>query len=154
MTAILCIALTLAAAVTTAVLAARHRPGRRVACDPIAQAFRGRGFRQFDAHLERVAREELQRLERELARYLAGRAGHVVDVSKAPHGVALELSDGRRLALGGISARTVELINCRAPEDMLRPARLDRDVFSYRLLLRAATGAEINVYARNITLAV
>jgi hypothetical protein len=153
MPAILCIALALAVAVTTAVLAARHRPWRRAACDPLAQAFRGREFRRFDAHLENVACEELRRLEGELARYLAGRVGHIVVVLKAPHGVALELSDGRRLALRGISSRTVELINCRAPRETLRPEGLDRDVFSYRLLLRGAAGAEISVYARNITLA-
>ena len=153
MPALLFPALALAAAVTTAVLAARHRRGRRAARDPMAQAFRGREFRQFDAHLETVACEEGQRLEKELARYLTGRAGHVVVVWESPHGVALELSDGRRLALRGISTRTVELINRRAPRDMLRPATFDRDIFSCRLLLRGAAGAEISVYARNITLA-
>jgi hypothetical protein len=153
MSATLYIALVLGATVMTAVLAARHRRGRRAARDPMAQAFRGREFRQFDAHLETVACEERQRLEGELADYLAGRAGHVVVVSKARHGVALELSDGRRLALRGISARTVELIDYRAPRDMLRPADLNRDIFSYHLLLRGAAGADINVHARNITLA-
>lgn len=153
MPALLYIVLALAAAVTTTVLATRHRRGRRAACDPVAQAFRWREFRQFDAHLKSVACEELHRLENELVRYLAGRAGHVVVVWKASNGVALELSDGRRLALRGISTRTVELINRRAPREMLRPATFDRDVFSCRLLLRGAAGAEISVYARNITLA-
>lgn len=153
MLTILCIALAFAAAVTASVLAAKYRPVRRAACDPIAQAFRRREFREFDAHLEAVACEERHRLEGEVARYLAGRAGHVVVVWKAPHGVALELSDGRRLALRGISARTVELISRRASRDMLRPERVGRDAFSYRLLLRGAAGSEINVYARNITLA-
>jgi hypothetical protein len=147
------IALAFAATVTASVLAARYRPVRRAGGDPIAQAFRRREFREFDAHLEAVACEERRRLENETTRYLADRAGHVVVVSKAPHGVALVLSDGRRLALRGISARTVELISHHATLDMLRPETVGRDAFSYRLLLRGAAGTEINVYARNITLA-
>jgi hypothetical protein len=153
MIAILNAALALAAAVTISVLIARYRRGRRTAPNPLAQAFRGREFRQFDAHLEAVACDERRRLEGELARYLAGSAGYVVVVSRGPHGIALELSDGRRLALGGITPRTFELINRRGPMDMLRPESLDRGPFSYRLLLRGAVGAEINVYARNIALA-
>ena len=150
---LLCIPLAFAAAATAFVLAAQYRAGRRAAGDPIARAFGGREFRQFDAHLEAVACQERRRLEGEVARYLAGRAGHVVVVWKVPHGVALELSDGRRLALRGISARTVELIGRHASLDMLRPERIGRDAFSWRLLLRGAAGAEINVYARTITLA-
>ena len=150
MLAILHTALALAAAVTISVLTARYRRWRRTACNPVAQAFRGREFRQLDAHLEAVACEERRRLEEELARYLAGRAGHVLAVSKGPDGIALELSDGCRLALGGVSPRTIELINRRGSMDVLRPESLDHDAFSYRLLLRGAAGAEINVYARSI----
>jgi hypothetical protein len=153
MLVILCVALALAAAVTISVAAVRYRSVRRAAQDPMAQAFGERQLRQLDAHLEAVACEELRRLERELARYLAGRAGHVVVVWRGPHGIALELSDGRHLALRGISARTVELIDGRARMDMLRPESLDRDAFSCRLLLRGADGTYINVYARNAALA-
>ena len=142
-----------AAAVTVSVLTARYRRRRRRVGNPLARAFAGREFRQFDAHLETVACEEHRRLEEELARYLAGRAGYVVVVSEGPHGIALELSDGRCLVLGGIGRRTAELINCRGPMDMLRPESLDRDTFSYRLLFRGAAGAEVSVYARNVALA-
>ncbi|MDT4902857.1 MAG: hypothetical protein QOF92_2424 [Pseudonocardiales bacterium] len=139
--------------IAVVVLAATYLHARRRARNPIARAFGGREFRRFDAHLEGVAREELRLIEQNLARYLAGRAGHVVVVSKAPQGVALELSDGRRLALRGISSRTVQMLNSRAPIDMLRPASLHRDAFSYRLLLRGAAGTETKIYARNIALA-
>jgi hypothetical protein len=150
MLAILPTALALAAAVTISVLTARYWRGRRTACNPVAQAFRGREFRHLDAHLEAVACEERRRLERELALYLAGRAGYVVAVSKGPDGIALELSDGCRLALGGVSPRTIDLIDRRGLMDVLRPESLYRDAFSYRLLLRGAAGTEINVYARSI----
>ena len=149
----LCTALMLTAAVTTAVLDARYGPARHAPPNLMAQVFRRREFRQLDMHLEAVASEERRRLEAELVRYVAGRAGHVVVVRKAPHGIALELSDGRQLAIRGVSPRTVELIDCRARTDILRPERLDRDAFSYRLLLRGAAGAHIKVYARNVALA-
>jgi hypothetical protein len=151
MPVILCFALI--AAVTTSVLARRHRQMRRARSNPIARAFRGREFRQFDAYLETVAREELRRMDEDLARYLAGSAGYVVVVSRAPNGIELELSDGRRLALRGISSHTVELLNRRAPVDMLRPETLDRDALSCRLLLRGQAGAELKVFARMIALA-
>jgi hypothetical protein len=141
-----------AALVATAAIAARCRQARYAARNPIAQAFRMREFDEFDAHLEAVAREEHRRLEKELARYLAGRAGHVVVISVAPNGISLELSDGRRLALRGISRRTVELLNRCAPVDMLQPESFDRDAVSDRLLLRGLAGAEIEIYARNIAL--
>ena len=149
----LCIALTLTAAVTAAVLDARYRPARRAAPNLLTQVFGRREFRQLDMHLEAVAAEERRHVEAELARYVAGRAGHVVVVRKAAHGIALELSDGRHLALRGISPRTVELIDRRARTDILRPESVDRDAFSYRLLLRGAAGAHIKVYARNVALA-
>jgi hypothetical protein len=150
---ILCIAMALAATATTFAIAARYRQTRHAAREPMAQALGVREFGALDAHLEAVALDELGRLERELARYLAGRAGHVVVISKAPNGIALELSDGRRLALRGISRRTFELLHRAAPVHLLRPESFDRDAFTYRLLLRGLTGAEIKVYARNIALA-
>lgn len=149
MTLVLCIAGPVAT-----LLAVGHRRKRRAARDPLTQVFRARELRQLDAHLEEVAREERRRLESELARYLAGRAGHVVLVLKAPNGIALELSDGRRLALRGISYRNVEMLHRRAPVDMLRPECVDRDAGVYGLLLRGPAGKEVKVYARNIALAV
>jgi hypothetical protein len=148
----LCIALMLAA-VTTAVLGARQRPAGRTARNPMAQVFPRRELRQLDMRLEAVACDERRRLEAKFARYVAGRAGHIVVVRKAPYGIALELSDGRHLALRGISPRTVALIDRHARTDMLRPESLDRDAFSYRLLLRGTAGAHIKVYARNVALA-
>jgi hypothetical protein len=153
MLVILCAALTLTAAVTASVATVRYRSVRRAARNPMAQAFGERQLRQLDAHLETVECEELRRLEGELAHYLAGHAGHVVVVWRGSHGIVLELSDGRRLALRGISARTVELIDGRARMGMLRPESLDRDAFSCRLLLRGADGTGIDVYARNVAIA-
>ena len=153
MVVILIAAIALAVTMPTVILAARYPQQRRKARNPMEQAFRRREFRRLDAHLEAVARDELHRLENELARYLAGRAGHVVVVSKAPDGIALELSDGRRLALRGISSRFVELLTHRVPRDMLRPESLERDAASYRLLLRGHAGPTIRVYARNVALA-
>src|SRR2546421_1732650 len=137
-----CIATALVAIATSAI-AARYRQKRRAARDPMARAFRARELAELDAHLEAVAREEIRRLEDELARYLSGRAGHVVVISKAPNGVALELSDGRRLALRGISLRTIELLNRSSPMDILSPESFDRDGLSCRLLLRGIAGAKI-----------
>jgi hypothetical protein len=149
----LCIALTLTAVVTTAVLNARYRRARQAAPNLVTQVFGRREFRQLDMYLEAVAAEERRHVEAELARYVAGRTGHVVVVRKTPLGIALELSDGRHLALRGISPRAVELIDRRARTDILRPESLDRDAFSYRLQLRGAGGAHIKVYARNVALA-
>jgi hypothetical protein len=150
---ILFMAMAFVAIAITALGVARRRRARRPARDPMTQVFRGREFRRFDAHLEVVAQEECRRLERDLARYLAGRAGHVVVVSKVRDGIALELSDGRRLALGGISLRTVELLNRRTQFGLLRPESVHRDTLSCRLLLRGAAGGEIGIYARNVALA-
>jgi hypothetical protein len=148
----LIIAVALVGTATSAAIVARYRQARYAARNPLAQAFRMRDFDELDAHLEAVALEENRRLENELARYIAGNAGHVVVISTAPNGVALELSDGRRLALRGISRRTVELLNRCAPMDMLHPSSYHRDAVSYRLLLRGLAGAEIEIYARNIAL--
>jgi hypothetical protein len=153
MLVILCVAIVLVATVTTSVKGAGIRRARRTARNPMAQVFRRREFRQLDVHLEAVAREEIRRLEQDFARYLAGRAGYVVVVAKAPNGIALELSDGRRLALHGISRRTVELLTRCAPADMLRPESFVYDAVYYRVLLRGHAGTEIKVYARNIALA-
>jgi hypothetical protein len=153
MLVIVYIAVALIATATTSAIAARYRRRLHLARNPMAQAFRVREYGEFDAHLEAVARDELRRLEEEFARYLAGSTGHVVVISKAPNGVALELSDGRRLALRGISRRTHELLNRCARMDILRPASFDRDAVSCRLLLRGLGGAEVEIHARDIALA-
>jgi hypothetical protein len=143
-----CVAMALAAGALTR----RRRQRRRAADDPLLRVFRRREFVALDTHLEAVARVELRRLDDELARYLAGRAGYVVDVSTTPRGTALELSDGRRLALRGISRRTLELLGRRTKQDMLRPWSFGRDALSCRLLLRGPAGAEIEIYARDAAL--
>jgi hypothetical protein len=115
--------------------------------------FRAPDLRELDARLDKIALEELRYLERKLARYVASDVGHVLIISRSPHGIALELSDGRRLALGGVSQRTRKLLTQRAAGDKLRPAHVHRDAFSYRLLLRGRAGSEIEVHARHIALA-
>ncbi|MDX6236788.1 MAG: hypothetical protein QOG10_1603 [Kribbellaceae bacterium] len=121
--------------------------------DPLDHPIRTPELRELDARLEQIALEELRRLERQLARYVASEVGHVLMISRSPHGIALELSDGRRLALGGVSQRTRHLLAQRAAGDKLRPAHVHRDAFSYRLLLRGLAGAEIEIHARQIALA-
>jgi hypothetical protein len=153
MLTILCIAMALIAIVTTAALATRYRQRRHVARNHMARAFPVREFGKFDAHLEAVAQDELRRLEEELVRYLAACSGYVVDISKTPNGIALELSDGRRLALGGTSRRTRELLDHLAPGDMLQPAGFHRDAVSCRLSFRRLGGTKIEIHARNIALA-
>jgi hypothetical protein len=126
---------------------------RRATGDPLAHPIRTPELRELDARLNEIALEELRRLERQLAHYVASDVGHVLVISRSPHGIALELSDGRRLALGGVSQRTRHMLTRRAAGDKLRPAHVHRDAFSYRLLLRGLAGAEIEVHARQIALA-
>jgi hypothetical protein len=152
---ILCFALTLLATLT-AYRFTRRRRRRERRCtvpDVLAQAFPAREMRELDAHLEEIALHELLRLEREVARYLTGTVGYVVTISKSTHGIALDLSDGRRLTLAGVSSRTLQLLIRRTSEDMLLPAHVHRDVFSYRLRLRGRAGADFDIHARKIALA-
>jgi hypothetical protein len=150
---ILCLALTLLATHTTYRLTRRRRERRRTVPDTLAQAFPPREMRELDAHLEEIARRELQRLEREVEHYLTGAVGYVVTIHRWPDGIAFELSDGRRLALAGVSRRTLHLLVRRTAEDLLQPTHVHRDVFSYRLRLRGQAGTDIDIYARNIALA-
>ncbi|HEY0689488.1 MAG TPA: hypothetical protein VGD71_10635 [Kribbella sp.] len=149
---ILCIAMVVLVTDATYWLAGGPRR-RRAANDSLEHPFRAPELRKLDARLDEIALEELRRLERQLAHYVASEVGHVLMISRSPHGIALELSDGRRLALGGVSQRTRNQLTQRASWDKLRPAHVQREAFSYRLLLRGLTGAEIEVHARHIALA-
>ncbi|MCW2767477.1 MAG: hypothetical protein JWO11_3436 [Nocardioides sp.] len=126
---------------------------RRAARDPLTRVFHAGELRELDAHLDRIAVAEVRRLDANVVRYVAGDVGHVVVVSQSPHGIALGLSDGRRLALGSVSRSTLKLLMRRVTDDKLRPARVDRDSLSYRLLLRGEAGAEIEVCTRRLALA-
>jgi hypothetical protein len=149
---ILCVAMIVLVTDATYWLAGGSRR-RRAAGDSLERPFRARELRELDARLDEIALEELRRLERKLAQYVASEVGHVLMISRSPYGVALELSDGRRLALGGVSQRTRNQLTQRASWDELRPAHVHREAFSYRLLLRGRAGAEIEVHARHIALA-
>jgi hypothetical protein len=129
------------------------RRRRSAARNPLTQVFQPRELRELDAHLDVIAEEELRRLDAHIAHYVAGEAGHVVVISESRHEIALLLSDGRRMALGGVSRVMRRFLLNRAAQDKLRPARVQRDGLSYRLLLRSETGAEIEVYTRRVALA-
>jgi hypothetical protein len=95
--------------------------------DPVAQLFRSRELQELDVHLNLVAEDERQRLDADVLRYVAGEAGHVVVVSDWRYGIALGLSDGRRIALGGVSRATRKLLAHRVAQDRLRLARVECD---------------------------
>jgi hypothetical protein len=132
---------------------ARKRRQRRTMNDPLTQVFRRQEYRELDGHLQRIAVEELRRLEVKARRYVAGDVGYVVMVSDSRHGIGLGLSDGHRLELGGVNRSMLSLLARGAAEERLGPAHVGRDAFSYRLVLRGETGAELEVYARRVTLA-
>jgi hypothetical protein len=142
--------------VTAVVLFCAYRRGRstrRRPRDPVAQLFRSRELQELDAHLNLVAVAERHRLDAEVVRYVAGEAGHVVVVSDWRYGVALDLSDGRRIALGGVSRVTRRLLVHRVTQDRLRLARVECDGVSYRLTLRGEAGDEIEIFSRRVALA-
>jgi hypothetical protein len=127
---------------------------RRIAArDPLTHVFAPHELRELDAYLDVIAADELRQLDASVARYVAGEVGHVVVISDSRHEIALVLSDGRRLALGGVSRVTRRLLVNRAARDKLRPARVERDGPSYRVLLRSESGAEIEVHTRRVALA-
>jgi hypothetical protein len=130
-----------------------RRSRRRAPPDPLTQVFGARELGKLDAHLEQIAADETCRLHANVVRYVAGDVGHVVGIWDSGSGVALRLSDGRRLALGGVSHFTTRLLVKRAAEDKLRLARVELDGFSYRLLLRGEAGATVQIYARRVALA-
>ena len=152
MAAVLCAALAFIALCTGHWFTRMLRRRRRAALDVLSGVFRQREYRELDAHLERIAVDELRRLEMSAKRYLAGDVGYVVVISDSRHGIGLSLSDGRRLELGGVSRSTLGRLKWAA-EERLRPAHVTRDGFSYRLLLRGDSGTDMEVFARRVTLA-
>jgi hypothetical protein len=153
MLAVLCILLALVALVACYRKVVGSRKGHSAAGDLLSHVFKPDELRELDAHLDAIAREELLRLDATLMRYIAGEVGHVVVVSDSSHGIALALSDGRRMTLGGVSPGTRRRLLHRAAQDKLRPARIEREAFSYRLLLRSEAGAEIEFHTRSVALA-
>jgi hypothetical protein len=151
MTAVLWVALA-CIALSAGYWLARKLRRRRAKQDGLKRVFRRREYRELDARLERIAVDELRRLEMSAKRYIAGDVGHVVVISDSRHGIGLGLSDGHRLELGGVSRSTLRRLKWAA-EERLRPAHVIRDGFSYRLLLRGESGAEMEVFARRVTLA-
>ena len=133
------------------VLVCARRRKRETPREPFAAVF-GPAAAEFEAHLDAVARQESRRLQQELTGYLAGSTGHVVVIRRAPNGVALELSDGRHLALRGVSQRTHNVLRHRSHADLLRPHSVDRSPLAYRLRLRGLTGDETEIYARDVVL--
>jgi hypothetical protein len=153
MAVVLCSALTGIALVTGCLFARKRRRTHRGPHNALRQVFRPREYRELDGELERIAVLELRRLEATATRYIAGEAGYVVGISGSRHGIGLGLSDGHRLELGGVSRSMLSLLVRGATAERLRPAHVSRDGFSYRLLLRGEAGAEMEVFARRVTLA-
>ena len=131
----------------------RRRRNRYSMRDPLRRVFGSSELRELDQHLDRIAEVEQLRIDATLARYVAGIAGHVVVISESAHGVALGLSDGRHLALGSVSRSTMTALKRRAAQTRLYPARVERDSFTYRLLLRDDAGADIELSTRRLVLA-
>jgi hypothetical protein len=150
MLVILCLAVTTAASYA---VKRQFRRRRRYAIDPLAKAFPRRELRDLDEYLNQVGRQERRRLERNFECYLGGAVGHVVTTYRSPSGIALLLSDGRRLALTGVSHRGQQLLVRGAAAELLKPTQVQRDVLSYRIRLRGHAGADIDIFARNVALA-
>jgi hypothetical protein len=133
----------------------RARRRRQAAADgTLTLVFPAQELRALDLQLRVAAADELARLELELAAYVTGlRVGYVVAVSDSAGGVAIELSDGQRLSLGGVAHRTRRLLTARATSDLLRPTLVERDGITYRLLLRGHRGDEVELHARRMVLA-
>jgi hypothetical protein len=153
MAVVLCSTLAFIALATGYLFARKRRRTRRGPNNVLRQVFRPREYRELDGQLERIAVLELRRLEATAKRYIAGDAGYVVGISGSRHGIGLGLSDGHRLELGGVSRSMLSLLVRGAAAERLRPAHVSRDGFSYRLLLRGEAGAEVEVFARRVTLA-
>jgi hypothetical protein len=129
------------------------RAERRAPRDPLSAVFGAREFTELDADLEAIAVDETRRLHASVVRYVAGDVGHVVAIWDSRHGISLRMSDGRRLALGGVSRLAARLLVNRAASDKLRLAQVEIDGSSYRLHLRGEAGSKVVIWARMIALA-
>jgi hypothetical protein len=146
---VLCVALALA----TLAAAYKYRQRRMTAREPLTRVFRARELRKLDAHLNQVAVDELGRLARDVVHYVAGDVGHVVVIADHPrHGIVLGLSDGHLLTVSGVTRVTRSLLLQRAANDKLRPTRVERDGYSYRLLLRGESGYEMKINTPMVSL--
>ena len=153
MAIVVCVALAFIASCAGYWMTRKRRRNRRAANDSLRRVFRPRELRELDTHLEQVAVEELRRLEVSALHYVAGDVGYVVLVSDSRTGIGLGLSDGHRLELCGVHRFSLRLLEECATEERLRPSRVERVGFAYRLLLRGEAGAEMEVFARRVTLA-
>lgn len=134
-------------------LIGRSQRRRRATRQPLTKVFQPHELRELDAHLDEIAKEELRRLDANVQRYVAGEVGHVVTIWDSLYGIALGLSDGRWLSLGGVSRVTRRLLVSRAAKDKLHLTRVERDGISYRVFLRGEAGVEVEIYSRRIALA-
>jgi hypothetical protein len=153
MDVLLCVELAALALLPVYRLVGRARRSRRASREPLTQVFRPRELRDLEARLDEVAAVEMRRMDADLLRYVAGEVGHVVVIVDQPrHSIALALSDGHRLTLDVVSDATRMLLRHRVTRDKLRPAGLERDGSSYRLLLRSEAGADLEIHARRVAL--
>jgi hypothetical protein len=150
---VLCVALAFIALGTGCRSVRKRRRDRCAASDSLRRVFPPRELRELDRDLERIAVDELRRLEVRALRYVAECVGYVVVVSDSRHGIGLGLSDGHRLELGGVSRSTKTLLAQGARGEKLRPVRVERHGCTYRLLLRGEAGAEMELLAHRVTLA-
>jgi hypothetical protein len=139
--------------VGAAAWAAWRQRHQRPESTSLGRVFRRRELRELDGHLERVAADEQRQLEIRALRYVAGDVGHVVVVQDSPHGIGLGLSDGHRLLLGGVSRYALTLLTQVAANERLRPAGVERDGLTYRLVFRGEAGTEMEIFARRVALA-
>src|SRR3954447_4170529 len=129
------------------------RRGPAVERDPCRALFRTPEMRLLDAELDKATADELERLVQDVARFLAGEVGHIVVISDtARGGLVLQLSDGCLMTLIGVGQVPRGELLKRAAKDKLRPARLERNTVSCRLLLRGESGYEMRLHTRRVLL--
>src|SRR3954451_7595838 len=128
---VVCAATALAAIATCR--CCRRRRRRAVERDPVKALFGTPEMRRLDAELDKVAVDELERLMRDVALYVAGEVGHIVVISDtARGGIVLQLSDGHRMTLVGVAQVPRGELLKRAVKDKLRPTHVERDTVSCR----------------------
>jgi hypothetical protein len=105
--------------------------------------------------LSEAAAEELALLHLDVTSYVHGpRVGYVVALTESGPDLILHLSDGRRLAAGGVAQRSRRMLAARADVDLLRPSVIERDGPSYRLSFTGHVGPAAEIHARRLSLAV